>query len=165
MRLVAESSKRPVIWVFGNHDESFVLDEPGQIQFVDRLEVGDLLVVHGDKLDNVMPRHGVFKALFKRFHRLRIRLGSPDIHVAQYAKRWGLLYRVLTDHVARRALDTAQRAGFEVITCGHTHAPMEVTKDGRRYLNTGAWTEEPHHYVAVTDGRIDLKVYPNGRVG
>ena len=40
----------------------------------------------------------------------------------------------------------------------------EVEQDGRRYLNTGAWTEQPHYYVSVNGHGIELKAYPNGTV-
>ena len=166
-RLVAESYERPVVWVHGNHDESVALDDPGRIQFVRRWAVDDtLLVLHGDQLDGIMPRHGLFRLFFKKLHRLRIRLGFPDVHVAHYAKRWSLLYRVLNEHVARRAIDAARREGFGAVTCGHTHAPMEWERDGHRYLNTGAWTEEPNHYVSVTEGgdKVELQVFANGKV-
>lgn len=166
-RLVAESYERPVVWVHGNHDESVALDDPGRIQFVRRWAVDDtLLVLHGDQLDGIMPRHGLFRLLFKKLHRLRIRLGFADVHVAHYAKRWSLLYRVLNEHVARRAIDAARREGFGAVTCGHTHAPMEWERDGHRYLNTGAWTEEPNHYVSVTEGgdKVELQVFANGKV-
>ncbi len=166
-RLVAESYERPVVWVHGNHDESVALDDPGRIQFVRRWAVDDtLLVLHGDQLDGIMPRHGLFRSLFKKLHRLRIRLGFADVHVAHYAKRWSLLYRVLNEHVARRAIDAARREGFGAVTCGHTHAPMEWERDGHRYLNTGAWTEEPNHYVSVTEGgdKVELQVFANGKV-
>ena len=166
-RLVAESYERPVVWVHGNHDESVALDDPGRIQFVRRWAVDDtLLVLHGDQLDGIMPRHGLFRLFFKKLHRLRIRLGFADVHVAHYAKRWSLLYRVLNEHVARRAIDAARREGFGAVTCGHTHAPMEWERDGHRYLNTGAWTEEPNHYVSVTEGgdKVELQVFANGKV-
>lgn len=164
-RLVSESHTRHVVWVYGNHDKGFALTDPGRIEFVRRWQVDDrLLVIHGDRLDSIMPRHRLFRAAFKKLHRLRIRLGFDDVHVAHYAKRWGFLYRVLSEHVARRAIDAAEREGFHAVTCGHTHAPMAVERGGRRYLNTGAWTEEPNHYVAVTGGTIDLRVYPNGQV-
>jgi UDP-2,3-diacylglucosamine pyrophosphatase LpxH len=162
-RLVDESQRRDLVWIHGNHDESVDLTETGRIRFARRWQVEDrLLVVHGDQLDGVMPKHGLFKRVFKKVHRLRIRLGFPDVHVAHYAKRFPLLYRVLSDHVARRAIDAARQEGFAAVTCGHTHDPMERELDGRRYLNTGAWTEEPHHYVAVTDEAVQLKVFANG---
>ena len=85
------------------------------------------------------------------------------MHVAQYAKKWGALYRVLNDHVAGKAIRLAETHGFAAITCGHTHSAMDLERDGRRYFNTGAWTEEPHYYLRVErmhpEGeRVDLCV-------
>lgn len=158
--LVAESHQRPLIWVHGNHDEDLALADTGQIQFVRHWAIDRrLLIVHGDALDEVMPRHYFFKKFFKMVHRLRIRLGFPDVHVAQYAKKWGLLYRVLNRHVARKALRVARTQGFAAVTCGHTHSAMDLREGEVRYLNTGAWTEEPHHFICVTPDDIQLCVY------
>ena len=162
-RLVEESRRRPLVWVRGNHDVGFDLEDPGEIEFADRWEIGRrLLLVHGDDLDDVMPRHGLFKWVFKRFYRLLVKLGAPRVHVAEYAKKWGLLYRVLNDHVARNALRVAKRLGFESIACGHTHAAMDVQRDGHRYLNTGAWTEKPLHYLEIDEETIQLKIFEGG---
>jgi UDP-2,3-diacylglucosamine pyrophosphatase LpxH len=160
-KLVAESYRRPLVWVYGNHDEDLVLPDAGQIHFARHWAIGRrLLVVHGDALDEVMPRHQCFKQLFRMLHRLRVRLGFPDVHVAQYAKKWGLLYRVLNQHVAHKALRVARAQGFAAVTCGHTHSAMDLQEEGVRYLNTGAWTETPHHFIAVTPDEIRLCVYP-----
>ncbi len=159
-RLVRESQQRPVVWVRGNHDEYLALPEPGAIQFVDRWQFGTrLLVVHGADLDRLMPRHGLFKWLFRRLHRLRVALGFQDMHVAEYAKRWTSLYRALNEHVARNALRAAAEGGFAAIACGHTHAAMDLTTDQGRYLNTGAWTEIPLHYLRVDTTAITLLRY------
>ena len=159
-RLIAESHQRPLIWVHGNHDEDLDLGDTGQIQFVRHWTIGQrLLIVHGDDLDEVMPRHQLFKRIFKLVHRLHVKLGFPDVHVAQYAKKWGLLYRVLNQHVARKALRVARSQGFAAVTCGHTHSAMDLREGQVRYLNTGAWTEEPHHFIAVTPDDIQLCVY------
>lgn len=158
-RLIAESHQRPLIWVQGNHDQDLDLGDTGQIQFARHWAIGRrLLIVHGDDLDEVMPRHQLFKQVFKAVHRLRVRLGFPDIHVAQYAKKWGLLYRVLNQHVANKALRVARTQGFAAVTCGHTHAAMDLQEGNARYLNTGAWTEAPHHFIAVTPDEIRLCV-------
>ncbi|MBI2503710.1 MAG: metallophosphoesterase [Candidatus Latescibacteria bacterium] len=159
-RLVAESHQRPLVWVYGNHDENFTLEDAGRIRFARHWAIDQrLLIVHGDDLDEVMPRHQFFKRIFKLVHRLRIKLGFPDVHVAQYAKKWGLLYRVLNRHVARKALRVARSQGFAAVTCGHTHAAMDLKEGEVRYLNTGAWTEEPHHFIAVTPEEIRLCAY------
>ena len=165
-RLRAESHRRPVIWVLGNHDRHVELPDPGKIRFEPRWEIGRrLLVVHGDHLDGVMPRYPMFRALFKLLHRMLVVVGFPDVHVAEYAKKWDFLYRVLNEHVAGKALEVARALDFEAVTCGHTHAAADVERDGRRYLNTGAWTEQPHYYISVNGTGIDLKTYPNGTVG
>ncbi|MFH1570111.1 MAG: hypothetical protein ABIL09_19115 [Gemmatimonadota bacterium] len=150
-----------MVWVYGNHDEDLELERTGRIQFAERWELGrHLLVLHGDELDAVMPRHGLFKAAFKLLHKARIALGFPDVHVAHYAKKWGYLYRVLNQHVARKAVRAAAALGFDAVTCGHTHAAMDIQVEGRRYLNTGAWTEQPHHYVRVEGSTVELCTYP-----
>jgi len=161
-RLVEESRHRALIWVLGNHDADLVLDEPGDIQFARHWEIDRrLLVLHGDTLDEVMPRHRYFKRLFKLMHRFLVALGFQRVHVAKYAKKWGFLYRVLNEHVARNALRAAKELGFEAVTCGHTHGAMVVERDGRRYFNTGAWTEEPLHFLSVDVDGIELRTYPD----
>jgi len=159
-RFIAESKRRLVVWVYGNHDADFHMENTGEIQFAHSWEIDKrLLVVHGNDLDDVMPRYGVFKWLFRRFHRLCVHLGFGDVHVAEYAKKWNLLYRVLNERVARNALRTAEQLGFSAITCGHTHAAMDIQRGGQRYLNTGAWTERPFHYIWVGRNEIELRVY------
>lgn len=162
-RLVAESHQRPMVWVYGNHDAQYVAEEAGKIHFVRHWEIGRrLLVVHGDGFDEIMPKHKIFKTFFRLMHKIFVKLGLPDVHVAQYAKQWKLFYRVLNTHVARKALLMAKQRGFEAVTCGHTHSPMDIERDGVRYLNTGAWTEKPPHYLAIDEEQIDLRKFENG---
>jgi UDP-2,3-diacylglucosamine pyrophosphatase LpxH len=159
-QLIAVSRQRPTVWVHGNHDDDLALPDTGDMEFVDRWSVGTrLLAVHGDNLDNVMPRHSTFKWVFRRLHRLLISLGAPRVHVAEYAKRWGLLYSILNRHVAHNAARAAQKLGFQAIACGHTHAAMDEVVHGVRYLNTGAWTETPLHYIALDAEQIRLEVF------
>ena len=162
-RLVSESRNRQVIWVYGNHDAKFELAEKGEIQFADSWTIERrLLVVHGDRLDRLMPRHGIFKWLFRRFHRLRVIFGFRNMHVAEYAKKWSLFYRILSEHVANNALRSAREQGFAAVVCGHTHAPMDIERQGLRYFNTGSWTESPLHFLEVTPDDIALQTYEDG---
>jgi UDP-2,3-diacylglucosamine pyrophosphatase LpxH len=164
-RLIAVSRERPTVWVYGNHDDNLQLHDTGQLEFADRWTWGQrLLAVHGNNMDDVMPRHVAFKWVFKRMHRLLISVGAPRVHVAQYAKRWRFLYNVLNRHVARNAARIARELGFEAIACGHTHAAMDTMIDGVRYLNTGAWTEAPLHYLAIDSKTIRLEVFRDGSV-
>lgn len=104
-----------------------------------------------------MPPHKGFIILFKMLHNLRIKLfGVESIHVAHYAKRYPHLYSVLTRHVSKKAIKYAKQYEYKAITCGHTHFIEDKIIKGIRYLNTGAWTEEPICYILVTDDNIEL---------
>ena len=146
-----QSSQRRVIWVFGNHDETYRMPNPGRIEFRRHLELGNrLMVIHGDDFDSVMPRSLWFIRLFKMAHQIRLHLGASPVHVAELAKRWApFLYRVLTEEVKKNAVNCALERGFEAITCGHTHYPEDSSCEGVRYINTGSWTEEPLYYLSV----------------
>ena len=36
---------------------------------------------------------------------------------------------------------------YDVYVCGHTHAAMDLERQGYRYFNTGSWTEKPLHFL------------------
>ena len=156
-----QSFKRKVIWIYGNHDENFRISDSGRIDFRGNLALGRrLMIIHGDDFDTVMPNSLLFIRFFKLCHRIRLRLGAAPIHVAELAKRWApFLYRVLTEEVKKNAVDCAQVGGFEAITCGHTHYPEDALCEGVRYINTGSWTEEPLHYLAISANDIRLVTY------
>ena len=84
------------------------------------------------------------------------------MHVAQYAKKWSFFYRMLSEHVANNALRSAREQGFAAVVCGHTHAPMDIERQGLRYFNTGSWTESPLHFLEVTPDDIALQTYEDG---
>ncbi|MCX7590844.1 MAG: metallophosphoesterase, partial [Kiritimatiellae bacterium] len=153
----SESLRRRVVWVWGNHDENFVPADSQEIEFrlyfaIDRR----LLVSHGIHFDSVMPRHRLFMLLFRFFHHFRLALGAPSVHVAQYAKKFPFLYRVLLDEVAWNAVQFAKQNGYEAVACGHTHHVEQRLIDGIRYFNTGAWTEKPLCYLEVDP--VDMRI-------
>jgi UDP-2,3-diacylglucosamine pyrophosphatase LpxH len=90
-------------------------------------------------------------------HALRVKLGAKPVHVAEYAKKWKSFYKVLRKNIALNAVSCAIENGFEAVTCGHTHYPEDMVVDGIRYINTGAWTELPAHYLYVTADEMVLK--------
>jgi len=156
--LVAQSFRRCVIWIYGNHDEDFRMADSGEIEFRRSLTLDTrLMVVHGDDFDTVMPNNRWFLRLFKFCHLVRLRMGADPVHVAELAKRWTpFLYRVLTEQVKKNAVDCALESGFGAITCGHTHYAEDSIYKGVRYINTGTWTEEPLHYVSICPAVIRL---------
>ena len=155
-----QSLRRQVVWVYGNHDDGFEMKEPGQIEFCRSYHLDQrLFISHGYDFDNVMTRYQIFVRTFGRMHRLRLWLGAEPVHVAQYAKKWGLLYRYLRRSVMASAVAYAKENGFEAVTCGHTHYAEDVTVEGIRYLNTGAWTELPAYVLVVNENDLELRPF------
>jgi UDP-2,3-diacylglucosamine pyrophosphatase LpxH len=162
-RLVAEAGRRRVVWLQGNHDARYRPLNPGALEFAQSFAVGRrLFVQHGFYFDHVLPYHRLFIMAVRLGHQIRIWLGAEAMHVAQYAKRWEFLYRVLRRNVMRNALEHAREHGYAAVVCGHTHFAEDTVADGIRYLNTGSWTELPVHYVRVTDVAIEFRLFADG---
>ena len=147
------SSLRKVVWIRGNHDNSYTIGEPGDLQFVRHYSLGrELLIAHGDSFDDIMPKSMAFMRLFMLMHDLRVKCGASPVHVAHYAKKWTWFYRILRENVMMNAVKCARENGYKAVTCGHTHYPEDRMVDGVRYINTGSWTETPTFYL-FQDGR------------
>jgi UDP-2,3-diacylglucosamine pyrophosphatase LpxH len=145
------SGQRKVVWVRGNHDNGYVPESFGNTIFKSSHRIGDrLLITHGDDFDDIMPRSRLFIRAFRLMHNLRVKMGARPVHVAEYAKKWKSFYRVLRKNIALNAVKCAAENGLEAVTCGHTHYPEDFVLDGIRYINTGAWTEFPAHYLHIT---------------
>jgi len=157
-RLIQMSRLRQVIWIRGNHDNGYLGRMPGAVEIRDSFSMGNrLLITHGDDFDSIMPRSRVFIRAFKLMHDMRVRLGARPVHVAQNAKKWAILYRVLRQNVMLNAVACAAANGFDAVACGHTHFAEDLMVDGIRYVNTGAWTESPMYCLQVSDDNIRLK--------
>jgi len=159
LELIEQISRRNrVVWVRGNHDNGYVPRGLGKVQFKRFHFLKDrLLIVHGDDFDEIMPKNQAFIKAFKFMHNLRVKLGAKPVHVAHYAKKWEMLYRVLRKNVMTNAVKCAMENGYEAVTCGHTHYPEDRVVNGMRYVNTGAWTESPVFYLLVKDDKMTLK--------
>ena len=161
-RIRQESLKRKVVWIYGNHDELYVMDKPANILFRPSYNIGEkIFITHGHNFEKVMNFNRGFIWLFYAIHKIRIALGAESIHVAHLAKRFPRLYRVLCDKIANNAIEYAKENGYEVIVCGHSHKADDYIKDGVRYINTGAWTEHPICYVYIDEEAIVLTRYAN----
>ncbi|MBV1877098.1 MAG: metallophosphoesterase [Pseudomonadales bacterium] len=147
----------PVIWLEGNHDEGYRPAEAHKIQFAREYVIADRLYIsHGDCFDMVLPNNRWFTDLFKLFHQLRISLGADPVHVADYAKRYKPLYRVLCHKVMQCATDYARLKGFETVVCGHVHFAEDTIYRGVRYINLAAWTEPRCYCLLVDDHAVNL---------
>jgi len=144
---------KKIVWLEGNHDEAYRPPVQGKIQFEKFYVFSEYeaMVTHGAFFDNVMPHNKWFLWLFKRLHNFRVKLGSPPVHVAEYAKKWRLLYDYLQKTVRRNAIQHSRENGYRTIVCGHLHcAEKYEDSTGVCYVNTGAWTEFPPSYAVLT---------------
>lgn len=159
LNLIEEISYRQkVVWVRGNHDNGYTPKGFGKVHFKRLHSIGGrLLIAHGDDFDDIMPRNQAFIKAFKLMHDLRVRMGARPVHVANYAKKWKMLYRVLCRNVMTNAVRCASENHYEAVTCGHTHYPEDKIVNGIRYINTGAWTEHPAFYLQITAEEMSLK--------
>jgi len=156
-RIEQISLGQKVVWIQGNHDNGFTPTGLGKVKMTRSYSIGKrLLITHGDDFDDIMPRSRPFIRAFKLMHALRVKLGAKPVHVAEYAKKWKSFYKVLRKNIALNAVSCAIENGFEAVTCGHTHYPEDMVVDGIRYINTGAWTELPPHYIHVTADGVTL---------
>ncbi len=155
------SFHQKVVWILGNHDVGYTPKKFGEVQFKKSYIIENrLLFVHGYDFDEIMPKNQVFIKAFKTMHNLRVMLGAKPVHVAQYAKKWNRLYKLLCDNVMFNAVKCAKENGYKVVVCGHTHYPEDRFFNGIRYINTGAWTESPAFFLQVTGDKMILKKLP-----
>ena len=156
--IVRLSYRKRVVWVQGNHDNGFIPNEIGKIEIRPVYTINDsLLIAHGHDFDQIMPMSKIFMKAFKQMHKFRILFGARPIHVADYAKRWKRLYKVLLSNVMKNAVIYAKENGCDAVACGHTHYPEERIIEGIRYINSGAWTESLPYYILVNDKNMILK--------
>ncbi len=163
-RLRAESlAGRTVVWLRGNNDQAYRMPEPGAIRFESVLTLEDkegrpwCQVLHGHQFDRLMHGNALWVWPIRALHKVRMLLGAPSIHVAQYAKRWRPIYGWANSLIVRSGVRHARQHGVQAVIAGHTHQAEERTVDGIRYVNAGSWTEDAVHFVEVEEGRILLR--------
>jgi len=156
-RIKQISYAQKVVWVRGNHENGYMPPNLGEIEFQRRYNLDNrLLITHGDDFDTIMPHSRIFMKAFRLMHAMRVKLGARPVHVAEYAKKWKPFYRVLRNNVMLNAVNFAVENGYRAVTCGHTHFAEDMVVNGVRYINTGAWTEFPAHYLYITADNMVL---------
>lgn len=152
------SYRQNVIWLRGNHDNGYLPYQFGKVHFKRYHTVEHrVLITHGDDFDEIMPHNQTFMKAFKFLHGLRVKMGAKPVHVAEYAKKWDILYKVFRKNVIKNAVKCAIETKFEAVVCGHTHFAENLVFNGIRYINTGAWTEFPAFFLQVTSDQMVLK--------
>jgi UDP-2,3-diacylglucosamine pyrophosphatase LpxH len=150
-----------VDFVLGNHDadvrrfESF-LGFVGVEETTVATEAGPYLVHHGHTWDPSM-----------RYPSWLINLSDAVYHFSQRVDKSHRLARGLKrrckyfvraiDRVRDSAIEASREREFAGVIVGHTHFPAEHHHAGVHYINGGCWTERPTGYVAIRNGRAELR--------
>ena len=159
-QITQESFRRNIVWLLGNHDDCTLLRNRGRIHFKRIHTIADqLLITHGNELDKTKARIHQLLRPFKLIQFLLVKSGLRPLNIARLATRFEPFYRFYRKKLMFDAVKFAKKRGFKVITCGHSHYPEDRTVQGVRYINTGAWTEYPPHYLMVNDKEIRLERY------
>jgi len=153
-----ESFSRKTVWIRGNHDDCSLLRDRGRIHFKRIYTTANrLLITHGNELDETKARIQQLLRPFKLIQFILVKSGLKPVNVAHFATKFEPFYRFYRKKLMLDAVKFAKEKGFGAITCGHTHYPEDRNVQGVRYINTGAWTEYPPHYLVVNDREIRLK--------
>jgi UDP-2,3-diacylglucosamine pyrophosphatase LpxH len=169
-----------IYYTVGNHD--IVLEHGigdwGAIRLVPYLNVrsGDkrIRVEHGHLYDPFLMKHPELQPALTRFIGWCCRVYPPWYDLEERIKhvRYRDLPRLLGHRTVTRsgverhdenpaffeaAEELAQR-GFDAVVFGHTHHPgvLPLNGDTSIYVNTGAWSRQPH-YAVIEEGHIELR--------
>jgi UDP-2,3-diacylglucosamine pyrophosphatase LpxH len=164
-----------VIYVPGNHDESFrdfaghrfgrvaVLPEATHIAADGRR----FLVLHGDQFDGVVKYakwlafvgdHAYTFALSANlwFNTVRRKLGFPYWSLSAYLKHKVKNAVEYIGNYEKAVVAEARRRGVDGVICGHIHTAEIRRIDGILYCNDGDWVESCTALVEHPDGRLEI---------
>lgn len=163
-RLTDQENHQEVIWIRGNHDGfSDLLTQLLGIkvynEYVFSWNSKKVIVLHGDIFDTFTSNHTLISDIADYFYRLSISLDPVKMRLGRWLKRNSKTFIRNTVKVRARALAHAQHQNADIIICGHTHHAEDVRQDGRRYLNSGSWTDNPAHFIGLTDDEISVVNY------
>jgi UDP-2,3-diacylglucosamine pyrophosphatase LpxH len=162
----------------GNHD-AFLREFQHDFGF---LEIADqfvhytaderrLLVLHGDRFDNVEIRAqwlsvvgaAAYDALLWTdglLNRVRCWFGYDAAQLAGYVKRRVKRAVTFVSRFEERLGRHARENHCGGIVCGHVHSPAVTPGPDLTYFNTGDWVENRSALVEYRDGRLELVHLP-----
>lgn len=163
LRSIRRNSDREdfrLIWMRGNHDgPADIVSHIVGVEILDEYiyEKGPvrLLILHGDQFDTIVTNFGWLTdfacGVFYFIQRWAPHRASRWIR--RVTKRW----QRNSERVQERAIEYAKSKKCNLVTCGHTHLPLKVEKDGITYVNSGTWIESPPSPFLTLSG-MDLRI-------
>jgi len=154
-----------VVWVEGNHDRglaqlmSHLVGVQVYQEYVWYHRSLKYRAIHGHQFDRFLVDSALLSAIGEYLYLQIQKIDVRGSKIARWLDRLNSSWLRLTPKVAEGALAHASAHRDDVIFCGHTHHAFETSRNGVRYLNTGAWTHEHLTYVAIDDNGPRLGEY------
>lgn len=174
-RLLTIAKKHKVIYIRGNHDETldhFIPFNIANIQVVeeylhDMLDGRKLLVLHGDKYDQVTRYARWIAVLGDIGYSWLLR---SNVWVNWFRKKFGYGYWSLARYAKKRVksivsfigdfenavVRDVMSHGYDGVVCGHIHHAEIKTIEGILYANSGDWTDSCSALVENMDGTLEI---------
>ena len=152
-----------IVWINGNHDGpaeifSHLLGVEVRDELI--LESGDrrILLHHGHRFDNFLDDHPILTAIGDFAYRILQWIDSSHTF-ARAAKRKSKTFLRCVAKIESRSIEYAKKLGCDAVCCGHTHVPVANETGAIAYYNSGCWTEKSCHFLAIVDGRVEVRAY------
>ena len=154
-----------VVWVEGNHDLGLidVMSHLVGVQVYEQYswEFDGMrhLAIHGHQFDSFAINNHRLSSIGQYFYLQLQKLDSRSKRFARYLDRLNTRWLRLSAQVAEGALSYAKQGKAERIFCGHTHFPMQTTRDGVEYYNSGAWVDLRCAYITISQEGVAIHEY------
>ncbi len=164
-----------VIYVPGNHDESFrdfVGHRFGRVAILSEaihstLDGRRFLVLHGDQFDGIVKyakwlafvgdnAYNLALSINLWFNIARRRLGFPYWSLSAYLKHKVKNAVEYISNYEHAVVAEARRRGVDGVICGHIHTAEIRDFDGITYCNDGDWVESCTALVEHLDGTFEI---------
>jgi UDP-2,3-diacylglucosamine pyrophosphatase LpxH len=157
-----------IVWINGNHDGpaeiiSHLLGVEVRDELVLESGARRILLHHGHRFDRFIDDHPVLTAIGDLTYRLLQKLDSSHTF-ARAAKHKSKTFLRCAAAIEARSIEYARRLGCDAVCCGHTHLAVANEGGPVAYYNSGCWTEKPCHYLAVGDGRVEVRTFDQAAV-
>lgn len=157
------SDKVETVWNCGNHDEpADIISHLLGIEVADEysFESGlkKILVMHGHVFDEFLDNHPFLTWLSDIIYGFLQKIDNSH-YIARLAKHSSKHYLRCSENIRIKATKYAEKKGFDVVCCGHSHNAAFDNSGVVWYANSGSWTERPCTYLEVVDGKIEVKEF------
>lgn len=159
------STKKKVRWVEGNHDQGlsqiFRVLVGARIykNYVWEYNHKKYLAIHGHQFDRFLVNNKFLSYLSSDIYNYIQKVDTEKKTFSHFIRNNSKGWLRLSDKVSRSAIKYAKKRKVDYIFCGHTHKPMQKTKDNVTYFNSGCWNDTPCTYITIDEDDIKIHEY------